>query len=375
MQLVTAAPHRSHLTGDQVRRIIEASHLEVDLGVELLDADDRFLADISGDVDDGVVEHGNYRTIHGTCRLTLTRRLDWGGQRVRPYMTLTAGGLTARFDLGVYLLSTPTRSAGTAPVTYQVEGYDKLHVLDTPIGSTYRVAAGTGHLAAVVAAINAAGETKIRIASLGDDTPLPRDRVWPIAEESTWLRVVNDLLDAVGRQAVWCDDDGWYRSEPYQSPTVRAPEWLYDADDQERTTVGEDRTEEADFHATPNRWVFIRDDPEAGLPVDGDGRYQVDDVDGGVTSQQARGRVITRVVPVDTSTQAALVAKADRMVANDRQVIRSLRLTVGPNPLHAHFDVVTVRDAELGVDTRAVIRSWVLPLDGSDMTLDMREVG
>lgn len=399
---------RDDLTAAQVTALIEAENLEVTAGLELYDADETFIEDISDDLVGGTVDRGNYRTIHGTCRLLISRELQWGSQRVKPYLILTAseqiddtwnsgtwndgnwnGGtqLRARFDLGVFLLSTPERRAGETPATFDVDGYDKLEILAHPHGTSYEAAEGDAYLTLVEDLITGAGESKILLDQTAAATTLPTTRVWPLLDRSsegqgqegggspTTLNIVNDLLAAVGYRALWVDQDGYYRSEPYQAPADRGAEWTYSADS-DTTTVAEDRMAGADYFATPNRWVFVNDDPAATtFPTEGDGIYTTLNQSDGPTSIDERGRTITRVVPLAAASQTDLVTQGDAIVATDKRLDQRLTLSVSPNPLHLHFDVVAVTDAQLGLTAKKyLVTDWSLPLDGGDQSLEMKAV-
>lgn len=367
---------RDGLTAAEVQEIVKADNVEVDFGCELLNHTDRVIEDISDDLAGGWVERGNYRTIHNTCELLISRELDWGAQRVKPYMTLAAGGRRFRADLGVYLMGVPEREAGEDPQTFRVSGYDKLLALDTPMGMTYQATAGQTYLSRVESVVNGAFHP-LSDPPLVDGhsaaKTLPTTRQWPIDPDVTHLRIANDLLAAVGYQALWADWNGRFRCSRYIALADRASEWTYDADNEQTTTVGEERVGASDFTDTPNKWIFIRDDPERPIAAN-DGIYVVNNVSDGPTSQDARKRAITRVVRLDAADQASLVAQGDRMVVEGKQVARYVEAEVSPNPLHWHFDCVTYRDAEIGADGRWLVTNWTLPLDGGDMRLKLRAI-
>jgi hypothetical protein len=357
---------------------VEATDLTVNPGLDLLDSDDTYVMDISSDLLGGTVEHGNYQTIHGTCTLQLSRRLEWGSARVRPWVTYSSAilGLTQTWNLGTYLLSTPERRIADVPEVYNVQGYDKLVVLDTPAGRSIAVDAGTSYLTAAEALIVEAGEpaTSIRLDELARAKVLPSTRVWPFEEGTSYLRVINDLVQAVGYRGVYVDRDGYFRSESYVAPRDQAPEWVYDADSV-NTIVGADRTETLDYFSAPNRWVFVNDDPLGGEPTVGDGQYVVVNQSDGVTSVDARGRIITRgPILLEAADQESLERQGNSMVDTDKRLATQLALPTGPNPTHWHFSVVEYRDSALGVPRKMVQQSWSLPLTGEDMTHALREV-
>ena len=208
--------------------------------------------------------------IHGTAKLTISRELAWGSDRVRPWVELSADGqTTTRWNMGVYLMTTPQRNAGETPATYSVDGYDLLTILDTPYGSTYSAAAGSVPLTLIATLLTAAGITNaIDQAAIAEVLPTGSLVVYPIAQENTTLKIINDLLARVGYGPLWMDRDGRARSAPLVARSSVSPMWAYSTSSA-TTSVGEQRTATADFFAAANRWVFIRDDPGVGASTEG----------------------------------------------------------------------------------------------------------
>jgi len=333
------------VTSAAERTVVRAWAPTVDVGCDLWSTDGW--TDISEVLDPSgsSVELGSYRTIH----------------------RMAAGGESFDTSLGVFLLSTPTTQAGESPKTFDVEGYDLLELLDQPHGETFVATSGTGYLANARTLVEAAGLT-VSFADEGADRNLPADRVWPLDVQTTTLSIVNDLLAAVGYRGLWVDTEGTARSEPYLSPADRGAEWEYDADDV-LTTVGLSRSKTADFFDAPNRLIAVSDDPEN--PV---GPVTLNNVDDGRTSQNARGRVIPTVVRFEAADLAGLTSQANETFDVLSRVADEFTVTVGPNPFHGHMDVVLYQDTGLDVSARCLVRQWSLPLDGSDMQLDLRAV-
>lgn len=352
-------------TAEQIFALITASNLQVAFGAELLDANDVLIEDISDDLMGGEVEHQNYADIHGTCRLLLSRALVWSTARVRPYQTLSGAGYTKTWPLGVYLLTTPETVLGSTPITYEVSGYDKLHLLQRPVGDTYVVEAGTGYLAAVRAAIIASGATPttVLLDSTAEGTVLPAPMVWVLDPEelTSYLTVINDLLAAVGYRGLYADANGVYCSEPYQSPLVRTPTWTLDLTDQSTVIVADTgRTLRTDVYDQANWWRFIRAGMDAA-PVEGTGLYTVDLSDGGAK--------IKSVQLINAADQTALEAIGDAIVQTAQQIEQTLEVETGPLPLLGHFDVFIYRaPSEIG-ELRAQARSHRIPLEGGNVSL------
>jgi len=384
VQVLNAAPRDAYTTA-QITALLEAGNLTVDFGADLLNLNLGFVDDLSPDLVGGSVGRDCYGTVHGFCTLQLSRVLRWGVDLVRPYMVLSSGLTVARWNLGVYVLTTPQRTVGETPETYDVQGYDRLMLLNRQVGADYRVAAGVTYRAAIVAAFAAAGLSGVLIDGSAADSTLPAARSWLLVGDSTnpdqtatpvtWLRVVNDLLNAINFRAVWCDQDGQFRCSGYQDPKVRAPEYVFDADSQ-LTILGEDRTLTEDVWSTPNRWVFRQTNrsSDAPTPTEGDGIYtRVNDTDG-PTSITGRGLTWTAVVDYEAASHAKLVSLGDRRVASDRRVTTALKVWTGPFPGAGHFDVFTYSDAAAGGTRKVQATGWRMPFDGGNVEWDWEAV-
>ena len=353
-------------TTSEYLALISAAALEVGFGAELLDENDLIIGDLSADLLGGEVERNNYADVHGTCKIQLARALDWATARIRPYQVLTGAGLSQRWYLGVYLLTTPEAPLGEDPVTYDVSGYDKLHLLQKPVGDTYVIPTGTGYLAAVRQALIDAGATGAPplLDSSAEDLLLPAPMVWVLdpASPVSYLRVVNDLLGAIGYRGLWADVTGRYSSRPYQSPLLRPPVWTLDVTDQRTCILGESRTLTTDVYEPTNWWRFIR----TGMtvqPTEGAGLYTVDLSAGGSTYKAVRA--------LDAANQASLQSQGDAIIQTARQVRRTLEVSTGPLPLLGHFDVFNYVDPDAGLAVLCQARSHRIPLDGGDVTLTL----
>jgi len=309
----------------------------------------------------------------------------WGVDLVRPYMVMSSGTTVARWNLGVYVLTSPQRTVGETPETYDVQGYDRLMLLDRQVGADYTVAAGVTYRSAILAVFTAAGLSGVLIDGSAADSTLPAARSWLLVADSsdpdrtstpvTWLRVVNDLLRAINFRAVWCDQDGQYRCGAYQDPKVRAPEYVFDADSP-LTIVGENRTITEDVWAVPNRWVFRQTNRATGAatPTEGNGIYTVD-LSGTVAGDWlGRTLVYTSVVDYEAASQSALVSLGDRRAASDRRVTTTLKVSTGPFPGAGHFDIYTYADAAAGGTRKVQASSWRMPLDGGDVEWEWEAV-
>ena len=367
----------SSLTPTEQVALLEGHRVFYDAGCDLLDSEDVFVEDISVNLVAAGSSVGRdiYRTLHGSCRLNLSRDASWGSARLRPFISVSSDGVTwYRQNLGVYLPSTPERRIGQIPAVYAVEGFDKLDILSTPHGSTYALASGASIITAVEGLITGAGEAKVNIDQTAALVTAAADMVFPLTDNATTLQIINELLDSIGYRPLRVDREGWFRSIPYRSPPDLPTVWTYNADSAS-TTVSESRTSISDYYQAANQIVGINDSPSNAIPTTGAGLYTLTNQSDGLTSVDGRGgRTIRRMVRGTYSSQGALETAVLKVLDTESRVARLFELSVSPNPVHGHFDVVSYVDSTVPVDGRMLVTGWEMRLDGSDMRLRLRGV-
>lgn len=357
--------------------LIEADELHVDADCWLLDTSNTPTLDLTDDlvVDGSFVELNIFRRIHRTCQVTLSRELVWGNARIQPALLLSTDGTDwTRFPLGVFLTTTPERSNPESDLQmWTVAGYDLLEVLATPLAASYTIESGALILSAAEALITATGGTTQFDQTAAATTAAATTTYSFLDEEWTTLTVVNALLAQVGYTACWVDRFGNYRAEPYRPPADRPITWTFDTSST-TTTVAVDRAAEADYWQAANQIVGVNTSPELTVPVDGAGIYRLTNPADGPTSIAARGRTLTRILKGQYANQAALVTAVERAMDSEKRVTTKVRVAVSPNPLMSHLTVVDYTDNDLVVSGRHSVENWRLPLDGSNMTMELRGV-
>lgn len=76
----------------------------------------------------------------------------------------------------------------------------------------------------------------------------------------------------------------------------------------------------------------------------------------------------------NVANQSALVAHGDRVVDSFKRQSELINIQSSPLPFAGHGNVVAYIDSELGVGRRALVRTWSLPLDGSDMSWELEVI-
>lgn len=360
---------RDGLTDAQVRALLVRDDVHYKGGLELLDTSNRYVETITDDLADGSITWDNRTAVHGSCRLSLQRALVWGRDRLRPFMTVSGGDVSARFDLGIYIPTTPDEDRGEDPITYEVTCYGLLSVLQNGPADTYVVPAGTSYYDALTSIVAASG-IGVPLLLDGDlaDVVLPATRVWAVFSPApSWLRMMTDLLTEVGYTAPYEDPNGAIRSRPYEDVSTRASEWTLDTTDVATNLVYDNRSAATEAGDIPNWWRFVRTDIE-GTPVEGDGIYTPDpNLTDGPASQESLGRWVRKITYVQAADQASLVAQGDKIKAGDMAAARTITLPIEPLPCMGFDDVFTYVDtAATGVESvKLLAATWSLNLDGS----------
>jgi hypothetical protein len=366
-------PPRSDLTLEQVVALIQDTpSLSIRSGLEIITQDLGFVEDITDDfISNGSsVERSSFADLHGSCVLKLSRALDWGNTLVRPYVIFDdLEGMEARFNLGAYFATASVTEFGEDPGTFDVTGFDILLAMQDTVGEAYSIDAGESYLTAAEDILRTRGYTEFVIDATQADKVLPVAKTWALDENITWMTIVNELMAAIGYQGIWSDWQGRIRLVSYTPPIQRIAEWRY-TDAALASMLGAKRSLKKDYFSTPNRWVAVRSNlTDEAAPIEGEGVWTYTNETTGNTSVEARGgRTITRYLSIDAVDQASLMSTAQISIDADMRVSETAEVSTAPNPLHWHFDRMTIQDdSGMGL-LETMSTKWTLPLNGDDMT-------
>jgi hypothetical protein len=419
---------------DEQRILLLGNALGVSAGCELLNLNLDVIEDISADLVGGSIARNMNASPHGSCTLQIGRELRWGSQLVRPYMDLSNAGVTSRFYVGVFSLLTPEKVLrdptpdrvvshpayevaitdeddvaitdedsvtlitedstdrwdeiipGIAPPPlFDAKGLDRLYLLDRYVAAAYSITAGTTYYDALVQVFADAGLSGYFIDGDAASKTLPVDKDWPLVAKSTnpdqtttpvtWLRIVNDLMEALNFRGVFADETGLFRCQQYIEPAARASEFTFDATDPRVSIVGVDRVEEKDIWKLHNRWVFRWKNRPGGMSdTEGDGIYSVDLEDEDPLSLLNRGIDWPDVIDYDAASQATLEGLGARHVASEKRITTRYKITTGPFPAFGHADIVTYVDDAIGGSVKCQVLAWEFGLTGEDATVTLEAI-
>ena len=371
MQPLAIAPRESFGDAAITTLIRDSPAPLIDSGLELIDMNLEIVEVLTPYLGGGSVTRDSYATFHGTATFELARALDWGQALVRPFAVID----DAMFYLGAYFTEVTQEQDGTDPAIYTVQGHDILSGLNDRVGTAYAVAAGANILTEIATILTSRGFRKYVLDQSRSDAVMPSARVWALDDNTTWLSIVNDLLASIGYQGIWSDWRGALRSDAYVAPLDRASEWTYyGTGDSSQLPIGRTRTR--NLFDAPNRWIAMRQNNiEGAAPVEGSGVYTYVNQSLGPTSVEARGgRVVTApIITIDAADQSALVAAVQARAAADmaNPTKYELALPSPGNPLHWHFDRVSVIDPGIGL-AEVLVTKWTYPLAPS--TDDMPQI-
>lgn len=362
---------RDGLTEDQARFLLSGDpRIVKSQGCDLLDTANQYVADLTPAMRlGGEVTHDNTVTgdqVARKCQLSLTRTLAWGRDRVRPYVVHSHGGLSARFDQGVFVLTTPQSPSGESPATYNVQGYDLTSVLGDQVGDTYVIPAGQTYLAALRQVVADSGVgAQVLLDGTAQDTPMPYTMVWALYDGGpSWLTICNDLLSPLAYRRLYGDELGNFRSGPKVPLVTAAPGWSFDVrEGAGNRLVLPGWTRDEDLWAAPNVWTFVRTNT-ADPPTEANGgiyRPPPNQSDG-PSSIDSIGRRRPKTVYLDAADTTSFRAQADAMVAADKAAGTQIQFQAHL-PVAGDSDVVGfVSD---GRSDKLPVASWTTNLDGS----------
>lgn len=288
------------------------SHRVEDYRVELLDLQDRVLGVLGAvDADAGTLDFSAHTTIRGSGNLTVQDpSVDWLAHRVRVSYVLENESV----PLITAIPRAPVEAHTAVGASVDVELYDKTLILsEDAYGASYGLPAGTTIVDAVEDVILSTGEPEEALLLTHSDAVLASGMVWEAGTSK--LRIVNDLLDAAGFFALYCDGLGRFRADPYTTPSTRPVEWVFEGD---RGLYLPEWTRDRDVFAVPNRFVCVgRSEGETAALVS-----VAEDVDPeSPFSYPSRGRWITRTdVDVEAASQTVLDLIAERRLFEAQRV-------------------------------------------------------
>jgi hypothetical protein len=308
------------------------------------------------------------RTANFVIKESDTNNIDWLNDRLQPVFCLKMpDGGYAKWNLGVFMLSSPSRKQDYNSIWREIEAYDTSLILqDDKFLNRYVIAQGTNYINAIKTIINGAGISKVNIPA--SDSEIGADKEFEAGQ--TKLSAINSLLAEINYTSLWVDENGYFTSKSYIIPTQRETDYTYKTDD--LSVVHNGAIENLDIFNVPNTWVVTASNPEK-LPLVS---TYINNLPTSTTSTINRGRTIVKYAKTDDiADQTTLDAYTKRLAYNDSQVYGRFTFDTTCMPHHSFLDIINIDHNILNVSAKFTETSWNIELQaGGKMSHNLRRV-
>ena len=331
---------------------------------DLLDKDEMPLGKITAT---GSIDYNSEVAIQRVASLNIVeeRDIDFLSERVRPSMCVETPNGVARFPLGVFLMSSPSRRASSGTIGREIDCYDKCQILaDDKFTSRYLIAANTTYMSAIADIITSAGITDARITPSAKETAAALE----FNMGTSKLEAVNQLLQAINYNNIYADASGKLIAAPYLDPITRDVNCSYVTDSKSITLPNAE--EELDVFNAPNKIVRYLETADRGVLIS---EYTNTDPYSKL-STVSRGRTIVDIASVnDIADQATLDAYTVR-VATEKKIYQKVIFRSAVMPNHESNDCIYVINKDLDVAGKYVETAWNIEMrNGGTMSHSCRK--
>lgn len=265
---------------------------------------------------------------NGSLTLDVGDDIDWMRHRVQ---TVYIDG-EQRWPVGTFLFTSPRERHTATGLTFDVGLLTKMNIIaEDSIDARLSLPEGEPIIPAVVELLRSTGET--RIAATDSDATLRTAITFEPATSK--LAIINELLEAAGYWALWCDGSGTFRVEPYVDPAKRSP--VIEFQHGETSIHDAEWEHQQDHTSVPNRFITVGRGDEENPALVGIATNENPD---SPYSYQARGRWITaKEDGVEGADQTVFDELAARRLRDAMHPVSRLAVTHGMVPLNPN-DVV-----------------------------------
>jgi hypothetical protein len=338
--------------------------------VDVLNLNDAAAGSLDG-ITGGQFDYSIHNTIRSGGSLTYSgsQAINWPQIRLQPWYMLKdeADNVVKEWPLGVFIPSTPQTKYSETGAEIEVELYDKLLILDQDrVENTWSYDKGKKVTDAIREVIESAGDFHISITE--SPLTLAAPMVWEV--DTTKLKIVNELLEAINYFSLWVDGYGFFRADPYKQPRSRGIAWEFV--DNERSIYSPEFTHDEDGFNVPNKVIAIQKveaevEPLIAVATNEDPESP--------WSYQSRKRWISHTEnDVEAADAATLGDIAARRLIDLSQVTSTFEIQSAMIPLELNSRVI-LKNEVAKKDLNAVLQGLSIGMaTGELMTLTLREV-
>lgn len=337
---------------DDVQKMLRTNRT-VTYRYELLDKEDVTIGSVSAT---GSVDFNADARVKRAASLNIkeAKDVDFLSDRIKPFFCLHTSAGVLDFPLGVFLLSSPSRSAGKGIVSRTIDCYDKLQVLvDDAFDSRWYIPKGSNYIGAINSILESAGITMAAIDACEKESQQDIE----FAVGTPKIEAINKLLKAINYTDLYVDAYGVFRASEYVDPQIRAIETTYMTD--KRSIVLPGAEEMLDVFNAPNKIVRYLENAEREQMI----ATAVNTDPASKLSTVSRGRVIVDVEAVfDIADQATLDAYVQR-VAAEKKIYQYVKFETAVVPNHEFLDCLYVDNKDLAVSGKYIETAWHLDME------------
>jgi hypothetical protein len=293
--------------------------------------------------------------------------IDWTQYKVQPWYFLDAtSGI--KWPMGVFRAAAPTQRYDSLPVAGEIQLFDKMLELDQdgPIAS-FTVANTLAVTDAIEQILTELGKTKFVIET--SSKKLTNNMTWTAG--TPWLKIINELLDAINYFSVWVDPYGFFRISAYVDPAARGVAWVFK--DNESSILIPEFDREEDYFSVPNRFIGVATSSGELPPLTS---FAENNDPNSRTSFAHRGEWITVTEEgIEAADQATLDAITERRLRELSDITQTLDIQVAAVPMDLN-SVVEFESIISGLESRlCVVQKFSYSTGlGDPMSVALREL-
>jgi len=261
------------------------------------------------------------RDIITSCSINMRNNdtINYLEDLIRPWYCMIVDGITYKYPLGTFLLSSPDKMSDGKIVTRSIAGYDLLLALDqdkTTASSSYD--AGTSVIDTVESILTSVGTWVNYYVEASSET-LAENMSYEIGRSK--LFIINSLLNTINYTPLWADGNGVIRSIPWSDIVNKT--WEFEDNTESLYESGINL--KLDYSQMYNKVVVIA----AQLTADTEPLYKIWTFeDEGLTdhplSYTSIGRYITKIFNSEASSQEYVDLRARKEIRKMLEIEESI---------------------------------------------------
>ena len=320
------------------------------------DHDNNFIRDLSSGFLMGSISLDNARPILRTARFTidpdaLPVPIEPLKVHVGVFMDLLVDQAVVTFQLGLFHLGLPKETNTPRGRVWHVDASDlSIHLAESSTETPYTVTAGTNLLTAVKTILDT---FDVRYSLPVTTLTAPVDVTWDAG--ISWLKVINDLLQAGNMLPIYAEPIGRLTTREWYSAAEKTPDVSYTGDDMILIPFDVEQDE-----MVANKIIAIAEDPNRAELYSA----KTNSDPSNPVSTVSLGRVITKVIKPSgpIANQATLDAIAQRALEDAAAIHKRATLITSLDPRRNAFEVYQLSIPEMAVDGKWQVKNWSMEL-------------